>query len=129
MISYVQCFMTSSLNKYRWHLLKYQFCTKNRYSLNLPAPLFKHNWNIKQLQKNLKSHRWSTFVLVCFSWLLNHVIYLNLRLFYCSYKLNKFTIVTQNDNFFYPGPFWVKIVVILWICSACKNSIFFLCLR
>ena len=39
-----------------------------------------------EYQKNyrnfLKSHRWSTFVLVCFSWLLNHVIYLKLRIFF-----------------------------------------------
>ena len=31
-------------------------------------------------------------------------------------QIHKMTIIfTQNDNL---GPFWVKIVVILWICSA-----------
>ena len=45
--------------------------------------------------------RWSTCPLAFDSWLSDHVIYLNLT-----------TIFTQNDNL---GPFWVKIVVVLWI--------------
>ena len=32
------------------------------------------------------------------------------------------TIFTQNDNL---GPFWVKIVVILWICSALQAVLSF----
>ena len=32
------------------------------------------------------------------------------------------TIFTQNDNL---GPFWVKIIVILWICSALQAVLSF----
>ena len=35
---------------------------------------------------------------------------------------NMTTIFTQNDNL---GPFWVKIVVILWICSALQAVLSF----
>ena len=46
--------------------------------------------------------RWSTCVLVYFSWLLDHVIYLKLS------KTHKVTtIFTQNYNFVHPGQFWL----------------------
>ena len=65
--------------------------------------------------------RWSTCVLLCFSWLLDHVIYI---------KLSKFTkwqlkMVLDEES----CHFWVKIVDILWICSALQRLIFFLILR
>ena len=38
------------------------------------------------------THRWSTCVLIYFSWLLDHMIYLKLRrYYYCTVKLSKFT--------------------------------------
>ena len=32
------------------------------------------------------------------------------------------TIITQNDNL---GPFWVKTIVIFWICSVLQAVLFF----
>ena len=61
-----------------------------------------------------------------YCWQLDHVIYLVLRkkeLLANLCKFNKMTtIFTQNDNL---RPFWVKIIVILWICSAWQTIISF----
>ena len=73
--------------------------------------------------------RWSTCPLIFFSWLLDHVIYLKLRIELTVCKAEQIhkitTIFTQNEDFFHPGPFRVKTVFILWICSSSINSIFF----
>jgi hypothetical protein len=68
---------------------------------------------------------WSTCVLACFSWLLNHVIYLKLIKKYCCFKLSKFTKWQRFSIkwlFFHTEPFWLKSIVVWWICSACNNS-------
>ena len=51
--------------------------------------------------------RWSTCVLVCFSWLLIHVIYLKLKRELLLCKAEQ-TIITQNENLVHPRQFWVS---------------------
>ena len=57
---------------------------------------------------------------------LSHVIFLILRKTKVLAKLSKFTkwqpFSLEKDNL---GPFWVKIVVILWICSALQAVLSF----
>ena len=75
--------------------------------------------------------RWSTFGLVYFSWLLSHAIYLKLKKKILLLKANLLFLHSKRQRFFTQDHFeWIR-VVILWICSACKNSkfYFFLILR
>ena len=62
------------------------------------------------------------YLVVCFNWLLNHVIYFKLRKNFCCFKLCRFTkwklFTFKMVVFFQQKPFWVKISVIFWICSA-----------
>ena len=59
-------------------------------------------------------------------WELSNVIFLKLRKKELPAKFGKLTkwqtFFTQNDNL---GPFWVKIVVILWICTALQAMLSF----
>ena len=50
---------------------------------------------------------WSSCVLVYFSWLLDHVVYLKLKRELQLCKAKK-TIITQNENFVHPRQFWVS---------------------
>ena len=43
----------------------------------------------------------------------------------CCHKLNLFTKITQNGHGWTKLSFWVKIVAILWICSALQRVISF----
>ena len=69
----------------------------------------------------------STCPLVFGCWELSHVTFLMLRKKELLAKLSKFTkwqlfSLKLNGNL---GPFWLKIVVILWICSALKAVLSF----
>ena len=64
---------------------------------------------------------WSTCALVCFTWLINHFIYLKPRRnnwYYIPKKLLK--MVKGEKNII-----WVKGAAIWWIYSPCTNSYFF----
>ena len=77
-----------------------------------------HLWSVFKV---LLLFRWSTCPLAFGCWLLDHVISLKLReiVVWQSEQIHKmWSFFTQT------GPrlsFWVKLVVILWICSACKQ--------
>ena len=58
---------------------------------------------IQQCIETTRLYRWSTCVLVYFSWLMDHVTYLTLL--YKAEQIHKTTTAfTQNDNFVPPGP-------------------------
>ena len=83
----------------------------------------------KSLTKTFKNIlRWSTSILVYFSWLWDHVIHLKLRrecLLCQDEQIHKMT-TTFTQNFVHLGQFCV---VILWIWSALHNSHSVYCLR
>ena len=76
-------------------------------------------WKVVYMCSSLHTH---------FSWLLDHVIYLKLSR-NCLVKLSKLKKYIQNCPGWTKLSFWVKIVVILWICSALHNSYSLLGLR
>ena len=81
-------------------------------------------------QFSLKNgRRWFTFGVVCFFWLLNYGIYLKSTFVASWAHLQSDNTFHSKWQFFHQGPVWVKTVAILWLCSACNNSIFFLSLR
>ena len=110
-IGLIQCITSDALNPPFFHQQK-----KNYMILHLILFIcFRKRW-----------FRCSTCLLVFFCWELSHVIFLKLRKKELLAKLKKFTkwqtICTQN------GPrlsFWVKIVVVLWICSALQAVVSF----
>ena len=64
--------------------------------------------------------RCCTCVLVCFTWLLDNVIYLMLRKEYllCKAAHKIATMFTQNDNFVHPGQFWASFCEIAQLYTA-----------
>ena len=99
--------------------------------LNCPANISPTDVVVVDGPEITKLLRWSTCVLVCFTWLGCWITWIissweekNSR-----YKFSKFTKWQLFSLKFHPGPFWVKTVVILWICLACNNSFFLLILR
>ena len=79
--------------------------------------LFTTRFFDKVLYMKVKRLGCSTCVLVFGSWELSHVIFLKLskKELLAKSKFTKWQLFSlKNDNL---GPFWVKIVVILWICS------------
>ena len=67
---------------------------------------------LRILLANLGKARWSTCVLVCFSWHLDPEIYFKLRREWLLYKVEKIhkitTFFNQNDNFVHPRQLWVS---------------------
>ena len=86
--------------------------------------IYGEDWPGELLLLSKKILWWSTRPLAFGCLLFDHVIYLKLKKKWLYAKLRKFTDMTIFFTLNGPKlPLWVKIVVILWFCSAWDKSL------